>query len=70
MIYGGTIRKGFSKLMDKEINISTCYEASGAYAYGRLHAAEGAGQPGRKPTDVMQDLEEHACPSAGACGGM
>ncbi|KAL2075691.1 hypothetical protein VTL71DRAFT_634 [Oculimacula yallundae] len=70
MIYGGTIKKGFSKLLNKEVNISTCYEASGAFSYGRLHAAEGAGQPGRTPSDVMQDLEEHACPGAGACGGM
>ncbi|CZS95810.1 probable dihydroxy-acid dehydratase [Rhynchosporium agropyri] len=70
MIYGGTIKKGFSKLLNKAINISTCYEAAGAYSYGRLHAAEGAGQPGRTPSDVMQDLEEHACPGAGACGGM
>ena len=38
MIYGGTIRKGTSSLLEKQINISTCYEASGAYAYGRLHA--------------------------------
>ncbi|KAH7342821.1 dihydroxy-acid dehydratase-like protein [Rhexocercosporidium sp. MPI-PUGE-AT-0058] len=70
MIYGGTIKKGFSKLLNKEINISTCYEAAGAFAYGRLQAAEGAGQSGRTPSDVMQDLEAHACPGVGACGGM
>lgn len=70
MIYGGTIKKGFSKLLNKDVNISTCYEASGAFAYGRLKAAEGAGEPGRTPSDVMQDLEEHSCPGAGACGGM
>ncbi|KAK0125321.1 hypothetical protein ONS96_009173 [Cadophora gregata f. sp. sojae] len=70
MIYGGTIKKGFSKLLNKDVNISTCYEASGAFAYGRLQAAEGAGEPGRTPSDVMQDLEEHSCPGSGACGGM
>jgi dihydroxy-acid dehydratase len=70
MIYGGTIRKGHSSLLEKEVNISTCYEASGAYAYGRLHAATDAGAPGRCPSDVMEDLERHACPGAGACGGM
>jgi len=70
MIYGGTIKKGFSKLLNKDVNISTCYEASGAFTYGRLKAAEGAGEPGRTPSDVMQDLEEHSCPGAGACGGM
>ncbi|KAK8065750.1 dihydroxy-acid dehydratase [Apiospora hydei] len=52
MIYGGTIRKGHSSLLEKEINVSTCYEATGAYA------------------DVMTDIERHACPGAGACGGM
>ncbi|TVY20132.1 putative mitochondrial dihydroxy-acid dehydratase [Lachnellula arida] len=70
MIYGGTIKKGFSKLLDKHINISTCYEAAGAFNYNRLHAATGAGEPGRTPNDVMEDLEQHACPGVGACGGM
>ncbi|TVY29396.1 putative dihydroxy-acid dehydratase, mitochondrial [Lachnellula hyalina] len=70
MIYGGTIKKGFSKLLDKHINISTCYEAAGAFNYNRLHAAAGAGEPGRTPSDVMEDLEQHACPGVGACGGM
>jgi dihydroxy-acid dehydratase len=27
MIYGGTIKKGHSKLLNKDVNISTCYEA-------------------------------------------
>jgi dihydroxy-acid dehydratase len=70
MIYGGTIKKGFSNLLGKTVNISTCFETSGAYIYNRLHAAERPGEPGRTPSDVMQDLEEHACPGAGACGGM
>ncbi|RAL63563.1 hypothetical protein DID88_003607 [Monilinia fructigena] len=65
MIYGGSIKKGYSKLMKKEINISSCYEASGAFAYDKLHAAvEGA-----TPSDVMEDYERNACPGAGACGG-
>ena len=66
MVYGGTIKKGFSKLLDKNVNISTCYEAAGAFVYGKLHAASGTGSP----SDVMDDLELHACPGAGACGGM
>ncbi|KAI9159041.1 putative dihydroxy-acid dehydratase [Paramyrothecium foliicola] len=70
MIYGGTIRKGHSSLLEKPINISTCYEASGAFTYGRLHAASDAGAPGRGSGDVMSDIEKHACPGAGACGGM
>ncbi|EFY92324.1 dihydroxy-acid dehydratase [Metarhizium acridum CQMa 102] len=70
MIYGGTIRKGHSTLLERNVNISTCYEASGAYAYGRLQAKTDAGQPGRQSTDVMSDIEKRACPGAGACGGM
>lgn len=70
MIYGGTIMKGHSNLLEKDINVSTCYEARGAYAYGRLCAKTDAGAPGRTPDDVMSDIERHACPGAGACGGM
>lgn len=71
MIYGGTIRKGHSKLLDKEINISTCYEAAGAYAYGRLKS-KCKTSPGAEatPSEVLGDIEKHACPGAGACGGM
>ncbi|KJR81894.1 dihydroxy-acid dehydratase [Sporothrix schenckii 1099-18] len=81
MIYGGTILKGHSSLLDKEINISTCYEAAGAYNYGRLHAAPGckvkhpsangkAVSVDPTPSDVLEDIERHACPGVGACGGM
>ncbi|KAK3374638.1 dihydroxy-acid/6-phosphogluconate dehydratase [Podospora didyma] len=71
MIYGGTIRKGHSKLLDEDINISTCYEAAGAYTYGKLHTKCTSG-PGANatPSDIMTDIEAHACPSVGACGGM
>ncbi|KAK4039391.1 dihydroxy-acid and 6-phosphogluconate dehydratase [Parachaetomium inaequale] len=71
MIYGGTIRKGHSTLLDKEINISTCYEAAGAYTYNRLQAkCKKASGADATPSDVMEDIERHACPGAGACGGM
>ncbi|SPJ78185.1 probable dihydroxy-acid dehydratase [Fusarium torulosum] len=70
MIYGGTIRKGHSNLLENTINISTCYEASGAFTYGRLHAKTNPGEPGRESGDVLTDIEKHACPGAGACGGM
>lgn len=68
---GGTIRKGHSSLLGKDINISTCLEARGAYTYGKLHAAhpKADGQPAT-PADVLDDLERHACPTPGACGGM
>ena len=70
MVYGGTIRKGHSSLVEGPINIATCYEAAGAYAYGRLAAKSDAGAPGRSSSDVLEDIERHACPGAGACGGM
>ncbi|KAI1349824.1 dihydroxy-acid dehydratase [Xylaria sp. FL0043] len=70
MIYGGTIRKGYSGLLERDVNVSTCYEAAGAFSYGTLQAKTNAGAPGRTPSDVMADLEQHACPGAGACGGM
>lgn len=28
------------------------------------------GEKGRLPCDVMEELEQHSCPGAGACGGM
>ncbi|GAB1321026.1 dihydroxy-acid dehydratase [Madurella fahalii] len=71
MVYGGTIRKGHSTLLDKAINISTCYEAAGAFTYGRLQAnCKNATGAEATPSDVMEDIEQHACPGAGACGGM
>ncbi|GKT96033.1 dihydroxy-acid dehydratase [Colletotrichum tofieldiae] len=70
MIYGGTIMKGHSDLLEKPINISTCYEARGAFTYDRLHAKCNPGAEGRTPSDVLDDIEQHACPGAGACGGM
>ncbi|KAI0185028.1 dehydratase [Xylaria flabelliformis] len=70
MIYGGTIRKGYSNLLERDVNVSTCYEAAGAFAYGKLQAKTNGGTAGRTPSDVMSDLEQHACPGVGACGGM
>lgn len=72
MIYGGTIRKGHSRLLAKEVNISTCLEARGAFTYDKLRAAVPTNDDGsvNTPADVLSDLERHACPSAGACGGM
>jgi dihydroxy-acid dehydratase len=70
MIYGGTIAKGYSKLLRKPINISTCYEALGAYAYNNLRQPEDGGDTSATKDEIMEDLEQHACPGAGACGGM
>ncbi|KAI1487095.1 dihydroxy-acid/6-phosphogluconate dehydratase [Biscogniauxia mediterranea] len=70
MVYGGSIRKGYSSLVEQDINVTTCLEAAGALAYGRLEAKTNPGTKGRTPCDVMSDIERHACPGAGACGGM
>lgn len=70
MIYGGTIRKGYSELLEREVNVSTCYEAAGAFAYGKLQAKTNPGAEGRTPSDILSDLEHHSCPGVGACGGM
>lgn len=70
MIYGGTIKKGYSNLLESHINFSNCYEAKGALMYGRLEAKTDPGCPGRTSLDVLEDVERHACPGSGACGGM
>ena len=70
MIYGGTTEVGYSKLLRKPINISTCYEASGAYNYNTLRQPEDGGDTSKSKDDIMDDIERHACPGAGACGGM
>ncbi|KAI9801871.1 MAG: hypothetical protein M1833_002185 [Piccolia ochrophora] len=68
MIYGGSIQPGYSNLLRKPINISTCYEAHGAYLYDTLEAADENSKSTK--SDIMDDIEQHACPGAGACGGM
>lgn len=71
MIYGGTIEVGYSTLLRKSINISTCYEASGAYVYDTLKQPDDDGGDTSKTKDeILDDIEQHACPGAGACGGM
>lgn len=70
MIYGGSIAVGYSKLLRKPINISTCYEAAGAYAYNTLVQPEDGGDRSKSRDEIMEDIEQHACPGAGACGGM
>lgn len=70
MIYGGTIQVGYSKLLRKPINIATCYEASGAYIYNNLTQPDDGGDTSKTKDEIMDDIEQHACPGAGACGGM
>jgi dihydroxy-acid dehydratase len=55
ILYGGSIMPGHHR--GQEITIQDVYEAVGANAAGRISDAE------------LKELEDHACPGAGACGG-
>ena len=70
MIYGGTIQIGYSNLLRKPINVSSCFEAAGAYVYDTLRQPDDGGDTSKTKDEIMDDLEKNACPSAGACGGM
>ncbi|KAI4234093.1 MAG: hypothetical protein LQ352_008191, partial [Teloschistes flavicans] len=70
MIYGGSIAPGYSNHLRKPINIVTCYEAAGAYTYGTLKQPDDGGDQSKNMDEILDDIERHACPGAGACGGM
>jgi len=55
VLYGGSIAPG--RFKDHDVTIQDVFEAVGAHASGRMTDAE------------LADLEAHACPGAGACGG-
>src|SRR5438132_1402580 len=55
VLYGGTILPG--KHNGRDISIMDVFEAVGANARGRVSDQE------------LRDIEDHACPGAGACGG-
>src|SRR5215472_10249746 len=55
VLYGGTIAPG--KYKGKDVTIQDVYEAIGANAAGKMTDAE------------LKELENVACPGAGACGG-
>lgn len=55
-VYGGTIQPG--KLHGKDIDIVSAFEAVGQHQAGNITDAE------------LHEVECHACPGAGACGGM
>ncbi|MEM9775346.1 MAG: dihydroxy-acid dehydratase [Chloroflexota bacterium] len=56
MIYGGTIRAG--KLNGQKLDIVSAFQSYGEYIAGRITDEE------------RQAIVRHACPGAGACGGM
>ena len=55
VLYGGSILPG--RYQGRDITIQDVFEAVGANAAGRITA------------DELRDIEDHACPGAGACGG-
>jgi dihydroxy-acid dehydratase len=55
VLYGGSIMPGKHK--GRDISVGDVFEAVGANAAGRITDAE------------LLDIEDHACPGAGACGG-
>src|SRR5215475_15237685 len=55
VLYGGTIAAGSYR--GKDVTIQDVYEAIGANVAGRMSDAE------------LKELEDAACPAAGACGG-
>jgi dihydroxy-acid dehydratase len=60
MVYGGTIYTGQTTLQDppQVINVSTTFEAYGALLQGNMDEK------------AYDDIVRHACPGAGACGGL
>jgi dihydroxy-acid dehydratase len=55
MLYGGSIMPG--KFQGHDVTIQDVFEAVGKHGMGRMTDAE------------LKDLEDHACPGPGACGG-
>ena len=55
LLYGGSIAPG--RFHQHDVTIQDVYEAVGAHASGRMSDAD------------LLDMEDHACPGAGACGG-
>ena len=55
MLYGGSIMPG--RFQEHDVTIQDVFEGVGAFAAGKMTAEE------------LDDLESHACPGPGACGG-
>ena len=55
ILYGGSIAPG--QWEGRDVTIQDVFEAVGSHAAGRMTDAQ------------LRDLEDHACPGAGACGG-
>jgi dihydroxy-acid dehydratase len=55
MLYGGSIMPG--RFQGHDVTIQDVFEAVGKHSAGKMTDAE------------LKDLEDHACPGSGACGG-
>jgi dihydroxy-acid dehydratase len=55
-VYGGTIKAGYYE--DRDLTVVSAFEAVGQYSSQRITATE------------LLEVERHACPGAGSCGGM
>jgi len=55
ILYGGSIQPG--RFQGRDVTVLNLFEAIGANAAGKMSDAD------------LLDMENHACPSAGACGG-
>lgn len=55
ILYSGSIAPG--RFQDKDVTIQDVFEAVGAHAAGRMNDAD------------LKQVEDNACPGAGACGG-
>ena len=55
-VYGGTIKPGH--LDGEDLTIVSVFEAVGEHAAGRI------------PLETLHEVERHACPGNGSCGGM
>ncbi|MGL4511465.1 MAG: dihydroxy-acid dehydratase [Lacipirellulaceae bacterium] len=61
MVYGGTIKPGFTKRAgdsDEKRDIVSAFQCYGEFLAGRI------------TEDERRDIVRHSCPGAGACGGM
>jgi dihydroxy-acid dehydratase len=58
MVYGGTIRAGKQPSNDASLDIVSAFQSYGEYIYDKITEEE------------RKEIIQHACPGAGACGGM
>ncbi|KAG0074610.1 hypothetical protein BGZ92_003306, partial [Podila epicladia] len=58
MVYGGTIKPGKSSCNQGTLDIVSAFQCYGSFLAGTIDETQ------------RQDIVRHACPGAGACGGM